>query len=74
MFKRLLESFIKNRLEKLDNEINELSSETALKDFENSKKSAVSRILTEVDNETQVKILSLKNRVTIYNVVFGQLS
>ena len=74
MFKRLLESFIKNRLEKLDNEINELSNETALKDFENSKKSAVSRILTEVDNETQVKILSLKNRVTIYNVVFGQLS
>lgn len=74
MFKRLLESFIKNRLEKLDNEINELSNETALKDFENSKKSAVSRILTEVDSETQVKILSLKNRVTIYNVVFGQLS
>ena len=74
MFKRLLESFIKNRLEKLDNEINELSNETALKDFENSKKSAVSRILTEVDNGTQVKILSLKNRVTIYNVVFGQLS
>ena len=74
MFKRLLESFIKNRLEKLDNEINELSSETALKDFENSKKSAVSRILTEVDNETQIKVLSLKNRVTIYNVVFGQLS
>ena len=74
MFKRLLESFIKNRLEKLDNEINELSNETALKDFENSKKSAVSRILTEVDNGTQVKILSLKNRVIIYNVVFGQLS
>lgn len=74
MFKRLLESFIKNRLEKLDNEINELSNETALKDFENSKKSAVSRILTEVDNETQIKVLSLKNRVTIYNVVFGQLS
>ena len=74
MFKRLLESFIKNRLEKLDNEINELSNETALKDFENSKKSAVSRILTEVDNETQIKVLSLKNRATIYNVVFGQLS
>ena len=74
MFKRLLESFIKNRLEKLDNEINDLSNETALKDFENSKKSAVSRILTEVDNETQIKVLSLKNRVVIYNVVFGQLS
>lgn len=74
MFKRLLESFIKNRLEKLDNEINELSNETALKDFENSKKSAVYKILTEVDNETQIKVLSLKNRVVIYNVVFGQLS
>ena len=71
MFKRLLEEYLKNRLNAIDKEITDLSDIVAEKDAATAKKGKVAELTNELDVDTGLRLKSLMNRITIYSVVFG---
>lgn len=71
MFKRLLEEYLKNRLNAIDKEITDLSDIVAEKDVAATKKGKVAELTNELDVDTGLRLKSLMNRITIYSVVFG---
>lgn len=71
MFKRLLEEYLKNRLNAIDKEITDLSDIVAEKDAAVAKKGKVAELTNELDVDTGLRLKSLMNRITIYSIVFG---
>lgn len=71
MFKRLLEEYLKNRLNAIDKEITDLSDIVAEKDVAAARKGKVAELTNELDVDTGLRLKSLMNRITIYSVVFG---
>ena len=71
MFKRLLEEYLKNRLNAIDKEITDLSDIVAEKDVAAARKGKVAELTNELDIDTGLRLKSLMNRITIYSIVFG---
>lgn len=71
MFKRLLEEYLKNRLNAIDKEITDLSDIVAEKNAAFAKKGKVAELTNELDVDTGLRLKSLMNRITIYSIVFG---
>lgn len=71
MFKRLLEEYLKNRLNAIDKEITDLSDIVAEKDATATKKGKIAELTNELDVDTGLRLKSLMNRITIYSIVFG---
>jgi hypothetical protein len=73
VFKRLLEEYIKNRLNKLDMEIEEIT-ELHLQNIEGFEtKSVIKQVTYQIDNEILNRIKKLQIKVMIYQSILGNI-
>ena len=73
MFKKLIKLFLENRLNQINEKIENIVEEVAKEEDEVLQKGKVAQATFEIDANTLREVRKLKTRMIIYGVVFGEI-
>lgn len=73
MLKKLIKLFLENRLNHINEQIENITEEITKEEDEVSKKGKIAQATFEFDANTLREVRKLKTRMIIYGVVFGEI-
>lgn len=73
MLKELIKTYLQNRLNAFDKEIEELSEAIIQEEDAAKTKSVIAQSVFEFKPETTRRIRKLKTRISLYLIVFGEI-